>query len=290
MKNNKFYEQAALLLRIIPIVNRLEEFALKGGTAINFFIRDLPRLSVDIDLVYLPINNREESLKKISISLELIEKNILRLITGAKCFRKMIGNSLVGLIVNRDNAIVKVEVNTTIRGTVYQPVEYLLCKKAIELFEMSVVTKSLVLEELFAGKICAALDRQHPRDLYDIKLLFQQEGISEKTRKAFIVYLISHNRPIVELLNPNLSDIRSIYEQEFFGMTQEEVSLEDLLLVRETLITEIKKSLTEDEKKFLISFKSLQPEWSLLGLPGIDILPAVKWKLYIWVIWINKNI
>ena len=58
MKDTIFFKQAELLLRILPLIDKEEVLALKGGTAINFFVRDLPRLSVDIDLTYLPVNER----------------------------------------------------------------------------------------------------------------------------------------------------------------------------------------------------------------------------------------
>ncbi len=64
-------------------------------------------------------------------------------------------------------------------------------------------------------EICAALDRQHPRDLFDVKLLLDNEGITDKIRTAFIVYLISHNRPMNELLNPTFQDISHQYTSEF---------------------------------------------------------------------------
>lgn len=279
MKNSQFYKHAELLLKIVPIVNREGVFALKGGTAINFFVRNLPRLSVDIDLVYLPIKERLESLQEISKSVLSIEERILKLIPETRSQRKISSGSTVGLIVNTGSAIVKIEPNTVIRGTVYKPVEYDLCSRGRELFEMSVKARSLVADELYAGKICAALDRQHPRDLYDIKLLFENEGITDKTRKAFIVYLISHNRPMAELMKPNILDITKFYEQEFVGMTNEQVSLEELGAARERLVLEINKSLTDSEKQFLISFKSLEPNWDLLGIPGVKNLPAVNWKL-----------
>ena len=66
MINTIYYNQAELLLRILPLIYRQREFALKGGTAINFFFRNLPRLSVDIDLVYLPIEDRATTLQNIS--------------------------------------------------------------------------------------------------------------------------------------------------------------------------------------------------------------------------------
>lgn len=279
MKNSPFYAQAELLLRILPIIKREEVFALKGGTVINFFIRELPRLSVDIDLVYLPVNERSEALSEISKYLIHIEENILRLIPKSVIQRRIINDNISGLIITRENAAVKIEPNIVIRGSVFEPVEYDLCNKAKDIFEISVKIKSLTFEELYAGKICAALDRQHPRDLFDIKLLLEDEGISEKTRKAFIVYLISHNRPMIELLDPGFQDISNVYSREFIGLTEHEISLDELLSVRLKLIKQLQKGLTIEEKKFLISFKQMTPQWDLLGLKNIERLPAVNWKL-----------
>lgn len=281
MKDSQYYKQAELLLRILPVINHHSVFAIKGGTALNFFIRNLPRLSVDIDLVYLPLKERTESLNEISSTLLLIEKRIKKQFPSIQIHHKDLpGNNITyALLVNLDNAVVKIESNYIIRGSVYKPVTYELCKRAQEIFELSVKTTSLAFEELYAGKICAALDRQHPRDLFDIKLLFENEGLNNDTRKAFIVYLISHNRPIVELLNPGLLDISEIFEKEFKGMTTENVILQDLYSARSQLINELNSSLTQKEKQFLISFKNIKPDWSLLGLDEIQNLPAVKWKL-----------
>ena len=67
-----YRRQVALLIRILPLVAQEASFALKGGTAINLFVRDLPRLSVDIDLVYLPVADREMSLAAIRAGLARI--------------------------------------------------------------------------------------------------------------------------------------------------------------------------------------------------------------------------
>jgi len=139
--------------------------------------------------------------------------------------------------------------------------------------------QTLSFADLFGSKICAALDRQHPRDLFDVYFLLKNEGITEEIRKSFIVYLISHPRPIAELLAPNPQNISKAYYQEFKGMTFERVSLEDLTKTQDYLITNITNLLTEDEKEFLVSFKSIKPNWDLLGLENIGQLPAVKWKL-----------
>lgn len=135
------------------------------------------------------------------------------------------------------------------------------------------------LADLYAGKICAALDRQHPRDLFDIKDLLENEGITDDIRQAFIIYMISHARPISEILNPIRKDISQIYMGEFANMTEQKITLAELEDTREKLIGIIHNTLTQQEKQFLLSFKNKNPDWTLLNLVGVEHLPAVKWKL-----------
>ena len=97
--------------------------------------------------------------------------------------------------------------------------------------------------------------------------------------KATLVYIISHQRPIAELLSPNRSDISGLYKSEFLGMAQEDLPQKVLEQAREDLIALLHQGLTKDECDFLLGFKNKQPDWSLLGLEGIDALPAVRWKL-----------
>lgn len=281
MPDSIYRKQAELLLRILPWIMQEDVFALKGGTAINFFWRDYPRLSVDIDLAYIKVQDRDLSLLEISDRLASIKVRLEGFFPGINIvFKKEKNNVLAyALIIRYEDATVKVEVNTVIRGNVYPTLYKKLCNNAKKEFGLSVTAKTLSLEDLYGGKICAALDRQHPRDLFDIMLLFQNEGITEKISKAFIVYLISHDRPIIEVLNPGLKDIKDIFENEFAGMTVQEVKLNDLLEVRTELIKTVKESLTEDERRFILSFKNRKPEWNLLGLDEIDKLPGVRWKL-----------
>jgi len=281
MLDSLYKKQAELLLRILPYVMRENVFALKGGTAINFFWWDYPRLSVDIDLTYLKVQDRELSLLDISDRLASIEGRIQRLFPGIITRQRQNAKSklIYGLIIKYNDATVKIDANTVVRGSVYPPIQKQLCAKAEKLFELSLSATTLSFEDLYGSKICAALDRQHPRDLFDIKLLFDNDGLTDAVRKAFIVYLISHNRPIVELLNPGLQDIKQLFENEFSGMTAEEVKLDNLIKVRDELIKMIKATLTGDEVKFLLSFKNKNPQWDLLGISGIAEMPAIKWKL-----------
>jgi len=278
-KTSYYYKQVQLLVQLLPLVAEEECFALKGGTAINLFIRDLPRLSVDIDLVYLPMKTRKDALNNIYGALSRISKRISDAFPGVEIVESFRDKpDALRLVVSRKNVTVKIELSPVLRGTVFDVAVQEVCQKVEEEFgyvEMAVVS----LADLYAGKICAALDRQHPRDLYDVKLLLDHEGLTDEIHEAFLVYLISHPRPIAELLNPDYKDIKQLYEGEFVHMEEEYVSLEDLVLARKNLVSLVNKKLTETEKRFLLSFKNKTPDWGLLNIEGIEDLPAVKWKL-----------
>ncbi len=258
-----------------------EDFALKGGTAINFFIRDMPRLSIDIDLTYLPVNEREAALNSISNSLLTVSAKVKEMLPDSQITAKRIrpANTLRALVIRRGDATIKIEPNLVLRGFIFAPQVRSLSKKAQDMFETAVRMRILSEAELYGGKICAALDRQHPRDLFDAKILLDRGGLDEATRKAFIVHLISHPRPMAELLKPNFVDIREIYEKDFKDMVLEKVEYGDLIEARNRLVAIIQKSLMPEEKRFILSVKSGEPEWSLLGLAGAENLPAVKWKI-----------
>ncbi len=203
MPENIYKQQAELLLRILPHVMREDVFALKGGTAINFFWRDYPRLSVDIDLAYIKVQERALSLSEISDRLASIETRLKRIFPAIRSDQKIDKQyqTIEGLFISQAGTRIKIEVNKIIRGIVFPIESRTLCSKAEKEFELSVRANTLSFADLYGGKIVAALDRQHPRDLFDIKLLLGNEGLTDKIRKAFIVYLISHN----DVRDPGLS-------------------------------------------------------------------------------------
>ncbi len=280
MKDSRYYHQTRLLLRILPIIEHYPIFAIKGGTAINFFIRDMPRLSVDIDLTYIPVDERETALLAISVALENIRKDIERLIPDVIAIPKKVQDNLTGLSVHAGVSIVKIEPNSVLRGTIYEPAVMSLTRRVQEEFGVAVEARILDIADLYGGKICAALDRQHPRDLFDVKCLLDNEGITDPIKKSFFVHLVSHSRPMAELLNPRYQDIKKAFENEFKGMCFAKVSLLELEDARDKLVAIIRKGMTDKEKQFIISVKKGAPKWELLGLKDIDLLPAVKWKLF----------
>lgn len=282
MTSLPFDTQARLLMQLLPLIARVSHFALKGGTAINYFYRDMPRLSVDIDLTYLPLKNRIDTLKDIDESLHRLSVKIQNNIHGVQITEKKVTTSgqITALIIQKDKASVKIEPNSVIRGSVFGTKMQRLCASASKKFQASLQLNTLSVEDLYGSKLCAALDRQHPRDLFDVKLLFDNEGLTDDIRKAFLVYLISHNRPMNELLNPNFKDIKQIFENEFQGMTFIQITLPELIEIRKTLLKQIRTDLTSNEKYFLISVKENRPDWEKLGIDGIDKLPGVLWKLH----------
>ncbi|MDU0355565.1 nucleotidyl transferase AbiEii/AbiGii toxin family protein [Paraglaciecola aquimarina] len=277
-RNSIYYKQVQLLMQVLPFVAKQEYFALKGGTAINLFVRDFPRLSVDIDLVYLPMKGRDEALQDISEALDAISADLkaaLKDIELTEAYKSK--RDSLRLIVGRNGVQIKVELSAVFRGTVYEPQMMEVCAAVEDEFGYAEVPV-VALADLYAGKICAALDRQHPRDLFDVKWLLENECLNDEIRKALIIYLASHNRPMAELLRPQFKDISAIYAGEFANMAETDVPLEELVAVRERLVELIHQGLTDSEKGFLLSFKNREPDWALLELEDVSDLPAIKWK------------
>jgi len=277
--NEDYIEQSRLVLRVLPLIKKYPHFCLKGGTALNFFVQDLPRLSVDIDLSYIPINNRITALTDITTSMESLKKDIERRFDKSLVTVKRTRDKYIrGLLVNFEGSSIKIEPNHVIRGTVFEPETRSLTPGAVKYFEEELDFPTLSIPDLYGGKICAALDRQHPRDLFDIMLMQESVGFTLEIKQAFLAYLLSHPRPISEVLNPNRLDFKGIFEKEFKNMTERAVTLKELELAREQIITTINASLTEQDKTFLLSVKSGEPQWELHPCPHIKELPAVRWK------------
>ena len=278
--NQTYLATARLLTQVAPLIFVDDTFALKGGTAINLFIRDMPRLSVDLDLVFpdhsLP---RDEALVRIN---EAIRQAAERL--RARDFQThTIAAADAGetkLLVRREGIEVKVEVNFVMRGTVHPVRISALTPTARDSLLADLEIPVVSLEEVYGSKLVAAMDRQHPRDLFDVMQLFAHEGITANIRRAFVVYLASHNRPVHEVLFPTLRNIEQEYERNFIGMTIEPVELSALLAARERMLRELQDGLDTDERAFLLSLVAGRPQWALLGIAHLEHLPGIRWKLH----------
>jgi predicted nucleotidyltransferase component of viral defense system len=275
----RYEAQVRLLIRCIPEISWHPCFALKGGTAINLFVKDLPRISVDIDLTYLPLQPRREALQEIHDTLVSIKDEIQHRVRGSEVREGRSEDFVVKLFVSTDDAVVKIEPNLILRGSVYPPQDLDLCATAQEHFQAFASAQTLSRSDLYGGKLCATLDRQHPRDLFDVKLLFDDTGITPEIRRAFVVYLAGHDRPMNELLAPRLQDIERLYSDQFMGMNRVEVSIDDLLEIQRSLPKILTSALDDEEKEFLISVKRGKPDWDRLEIEHLAQLPAIQWKL-----------
>lgn len=280
MAADAYAAQVRLLVQVLPFVAEEACFALKGGTAINLFYRDLPRLSVDIDLTYLPVKDRNESLADIDTALDRIARRIEAALPNTRAPRIAGGgDGETRILVRQGGVEVKVETSPVTRGVVNEPTRRAVMPAVEDAFgfaEMPIVA----FEDLFGGKLHAALDRQHPRDLYDVKLLYEHEGLTEALFRTFLVYAASSPRPLHELLRPTLKPLDEAYAREFEGMTRQAVPMADLVEARARLIADLAARFGDPIGRFLLGLHDAAPDFGLIGLPQAAALPAVRWKLF----------
>jgi len=274
-----YADTVRLLLQVAPDVFANDIFAMKGGTAINLFVRSMPRLSVDIDVVFTPRDTpRDLALASIAEELDTIAIRLAKL--GLKT--RKVGNKNLGdtkLLIENAESQVKVEVNTVFRGTVLPPERRALTHRTAEMFSAELELPVLAAAELYGSKLVAAMDRQHPRDLFDVWQLFESDGLSDAAVECFVTYLAGHNRPTHEVLFGNEKNIADEFHNNFVGMTAETISLDILQATRARLFAELPQRLTRNQRQFLVGLTRAQPDWSLLQCPHAAELPALRWKV-----------
>ena len=277
--NKAYIETVRLLLEVAPIIFEIPLFAMKGGTAINLFVQNMPRLSVDIDVVYANHTaTREEVLNSISDALETTRNRLAQFGIETEVSTTKEGDE-IKLFIRRGRNQVKVEVNHVFRGTVLPVEKRQLSAEARQLFTIELIAPILATPELYGSKLVAALDRQHPRDLFDVHGMFQQFGLMPETVECFVCYLAGHNRPVHEVLFSRDQDMSRAFENEFIGMTRNAMSLDELNLTRRRLRDELFAMLTENHRLFLLGLVAGEPVWNLMKCTHLAELPAIRWKL-----------
>ena len=271
---DRYRKQVALLIRIMPSVYKIKEFAVHGGTAINLFHRNLLRYSVDIDVTYIPIENRQQSLASINQKLLEVKKNIEKTIPGVVVKHKP---DVWKLLCTLGDATVKIEVNATKRGIIGDVVELPLCEKARNEFSMGCKARTVSFSQLYGGKITAALSRQHPRDLFDCKYMELQSF--DDVKNGFMLCLLGSDKPIIESLLPHDIDQTEALENQFQGMTETPFGYEDYLESRTALLSLVNGGLTITDKEFLLSFEQGEPDWNKCCAGDLSQYPSGQWKL-----------
>lgn len=272
--NEMYKKQVALLIRIMPLIYKIPDFAVHGGTAINLFIKNMPRYSVDIDLTYLPVKNREESIKEINNHLNSLKQQIEKAIPGIRVIPKP---AVLKLQCTYGGATVKIEVNGIKRGIIGEVEEKELCEKAKVEFKMSCVARIVPFSLLYGGKIAAALGRQHPRDLFDYKYM-KIESFAD-VKNGLIFYLLGSDKPFVESLRPNPIDQKQALENQFKGMSDVPFEYADFENTRKELIEQVNLNLNATDREFLLSFESGSPDWDKCCTGDLSGYPSIQWKL-----------
>lgn len=272
--NSAYRQQVALLIKIMPSVFRIKDFAVHGGTAINLFHKDMPRYSVDIDITYIPIQDRKTSLDCINAHLVELKKMIERAIPGIKVVHKPDVWKLQCL---HEGVTVKIEVNGTKRGIIGGTLDKMLCNRAREEFNLACMARTVSFSQLYGGKISAALSRQHPRDLFDCKHM-EIKSFSE-VKDGFMLCLLGSDKPIIESLCPNPIDQTDALEKQFEGMSDIPFSYRDYEEARRNLIDLVNSNLTDEDKDFLLSFEQGTPDWTHSSSGDLSNYPSVRWKL-----------
>ena len=269
-----YAQKVELLLRLVPMVMDEGVFAVHGGSAINLFLKNLPRYSVDIDLTYIPLADRATSINDINVHLKSISDKAKRAIKGMHITPKF---DTCKLLCEYQGRQVKIEVNQTKRGIVGGEVlTRPLSDKAQNEFSLYCEAKIVPLTLLYGGKIAAALSRQHPRDLFDVKYMDVPLG---NCREGLIFCLLGSDRPIHESLAPSFIDQRDAMANQFDGMTDIPFTYEEFEATRSKLVDDVKTLMTEADRKFLVSFESGQPEWEGYEFEYFKNYPSVQWKL-----------
>lgn len=272
--NDVYRRQVALLIRVMPLVFKIKDFAVHGGTAINLFHRNLPRYSVDIDITYIPLKDRETSLKNINTHLSTLKAAIEKAVPGIRVIHKP---DVWKLQCVKDGTTIKIEVNGTKRGIIGNIETIQLCEKAREEFGMTCFANIVSWSQLFGGKIAAALSRQHPRDLFDCRGLTSEDF--EAVKDGFMLSLLGSDKPVIESLDPSPIDQREALVNQFEGMTDEPFSYEDYRSSRANLIETVNNGFDDGDKDFLISFEEGHPDWNKCCAGDLGEYPSVRWKL-----------
>lgn len=272
--NDNYRKQVALLIRIMPLIYKIQDFAVHGGTAINLFEKNMPRYSVDIDLTYLPLKERKESLEEINKNLLVLKQQIEKAVPGCKVIHKP---DVWKLQCTKDGATVKIEVNGTKRGMIGEIQDMQLCEKAQKEFNMTCKARIVSFSQLYGGKIAAALSRQHPRDLFDCK--YMEIDSYDKVKSGLIFALLGSDKPIIDSLQPNPVSQEEALENQFRGMSDIPFDYSDFESAREELKKQVNDSFTQTDKEFILSFEQGTPEWEKCCAGDLSKYPSVQWKL-----------
>lgn len=279
--DERYIERVGLLVQILPLLDTERRFALKGGTAINLFEHGLPRLSVDIDLTWLPADEFAADAARIAQALDDLAGRLtappLRLQVSPSANEG--AETVNRLIASRGRTQLRIETTPVMRGVVH-PVRWMDLHPDVEQRFGSARVQVLHFADLYAGKIAAALSRQHPRDWFDVGLLLDSGRLDDSLWRTSLVYLAATPKPMADLLAPaEPRGFADVFDRQFRGMTAAPTTADALLAARTRLLERIPGLMDDAAREFVLSIEREAPDFALLGLPQAAALPGILWKL-----------
>lgn len=265
--------------------------ALKGGTAINLTVFDLPRLSVDIDLDFCGEYTRDDMF----IQRDLITSEIKKYMSSqgyALNPQSKERHSLDSFVYTYRNLggmndNIKIEINYSLRNHIFEPTARSIAIDKLELFGEVLCLEPM---ELFAAKINALLSRAAVRDLYDVHNMIKKGLFSDKRdlfRKSIIAYTIISQKDVPESYDLTRIDTITLrkVKSDLIPVIQkgEHVPLDEMKQTVKDYLTDL-LNLNDGERDFLMAFKNreFKPELLFNEQDIIDRLkshPMIKWKL-----------
>lgn len=203
------------------------------------------------------------------MALKNILKNVKRNFPDIKAHDKI---DKLKLFFQREQSsnIVKIEVNFVMRQSLGTPSLRILCQKARDMFQKSCEMMVLPVDQMYGSKMVATLDRQHPRDLFDIQFILRCP-ITEGIKKGFMFQLLNSKRGFHELICPSYkskSMIKDIMLTKFNGMANSPFTYQDYMDTRDMLVRTVHENLNEQDKIFLIEFMKGNPRWDIYDFRG----------------------
>ena len=264
------FEKVLRLKEILTYLNTdeylHEHLALKGGTAINMTIFNLPRLSVDLDLDFtpnLPLEDMEKAREKITKMLERYMTEEGYFLSGSSRYSHSLDSMLFqyqNAGGNRDN--IKLELNYSLRSHIFAPVER---KIVTDIFEEDVMVRTLEPVEIFAAKANALMSRAAARDLYDFNNMIYFDLIDglefSKIRRDLFPVLRKKD-------NFNLDERKE----------------EAIKFIKELMV------LTEEEKEYLDMFEKGEYIPSLLFYDNQILENIVEHPMAIWKMQLEQKV
>lgn len=183
------------------------------------------------------------------------------------------------IIASRGRAGVQIETSPVMRGTVH-PVRTMTVLPAVESEFGFAQAQVLHFADLYTGKLAATVSRQHPRDLFDMGYVLDNEQLDAQLWQTFLIYLTGSPKPAADMLAPDESEgFAELFDSHFRGMTAAPTNVGELREIRVQLLRKMAALLDGASCHFLLSVEREAPDFTLIGLPQAAVLPAVRRKL-----------